>query len=98
VSPITLSLAYRTSIVSLPNADLLSRFQRAPGVVVQPTDKDYAVDVRAGRSGGGLTTGPLFTVTFDRCAGAAAPRGMDFACTVTNCGTISGCTCTAEVP
>ena len=96
-SQIRLTLAYRTSKVSLPSAGLQGRFQPSQaGLIVRPTDRDYAVDAQLARSG--LTSGALFTVTFDRCAGAAVPSGSDFACTVTNCGTASGCTCTADVP
>lgn len=101
LSGVELRLAYRTSLVSLPSTGLSSRFVAAPtqpGLQARATDLDYAANVRVARSPGLLTSGPMFTVSFDRCAGAAVPTGSDFACTVTNCGTALGCTCTADVP
>ena len=45
---------------------------------------------------------PLFTATFDRCAGAPAPTLADLACTVIGCaqggGSVPGCSCTVSVP
>lgn len=98
LSPIRLSLAYRTNTVGLPASGLQSRFQATQsGLIVRPTDLQYAVDVQLAR-GGGVASGSAFTVTFDRCAGALPPTGSDFACLITNCGTASGCTCSADVP
>lgn len=99
VSQVRVQLAYRTNILSLPDTGLLGRFEPAPsqpGLRVRPTDLDYAVDVQVARTG--LVSGPIFTVSFDLCTDAAAPGGSDLACLVTNCGTLSGCTCTADVP
>jgi cysteine-rich repeat protein len=98
LSPVRLSLAYRTTTVRLPDSGLQSRFQPAQsGLIARPTDLQYAVDVQLARSGG-VASGAAFTVTFDRCAGAPPPTGADFACLITNCGTTSGCTCSADVP
>lgn len=97
VNSITVMLAYRTSIIGLPSTMLQARFTPAQMVVVRPTDQGYAVDTRVARTQGGVPTGLIFTVSFDRCAGAAAPTGSDFACTVTQCGALSGCTCTVDV-
>lgn len=93
-----LSLAYRTNAVSLPSTSLQMRFRSVAtqNLVLRPTDVDYAVNVAIAASSP-LQSGPAFTVRFDRCADAAAATDADFACRVTNCGTASGCTCTATV-
>jgi cysteine-rich repeat protein len=96
VSPVVISLAYRTSVVSLPDIGLATRVKGAPGLTVRaPTDSGYALNVPVARLGG-IASGVVFTATFDRCSGAS-PTSGDFACTVTNCGTVSGCTCSAAV-
>jgi cysteine-rich repeat protein len=95
---VRLLLAYRTSVVSLPSTGLQARFAAdQTGLILRPIAKQYAVDVAAARTGG-VADGLLFTVTFDRCAGAPPPTGSDFACTVVNCSTLSGCTCAVEAP
>lgn len=94
LSPIRLSLAYRTNIVALPSS---GGFQGAPGIIVRATNKGYFADVLLAKTGG-LSSGLAFTATFDRCTGAAPPTSADFACQVTNCAGASGCTCSAAVP
>lgn len=101
VSSLTVSLAYRTSTVTLPSTNVQSRLRASSGVVVRSmaaATTDYALAVIVG---GTIPTGPAFTVTFDRCASAPPPSARDFACTVASCGPasnpVAGCTCAAVV-
>jgi len=98
VSQVTVSLAYRTDTLSLPDSGLQARFQPATGIRVRPTDRGYLADVLVARTAGQLTSGAIFSATFDTCAGAPQPSDADFACAVAACGTASDCRCTADVP
>lgn len=101
----TVQIGYDSTRLSLPgSATATSVRQRvvAPPPIPQaftPNDLDYAVRVLISRN---VPLSRLFTVTFDRCGGAAAPTLGDLACTVESCaagGTgVPGCTCTVSLP
>ena len=101
ITLMNLSLAYRTNTVSLPPGSPQSHLSAAGGYRVRAgTDTGYAlaVVVAPQTQGTFLGSGEAFTIALDRCTGAAPPVPSDFACTVTNCGTASGCTCSVDVP
>jgi len=103
-SSITVQVAYRSSLVSLPGSGSApgARVTNRPSnSIVSINDLDYALRVVVTRSGA-ITPGRLFNVNFDRCASAAAPTPADFVCTVQGCassfGEVAGCTCTVVTP
>ena len=103
----TVLLAYRSSVISLPGSKLEQTVRQrvvapAPSpFLFTPFDLDYALRVVISRSEG-LSSGLLFTATFDGCSGAAAPHLEDFDCSVQGCagstGAISDCSCTVIMP
>jgi hypothetical protein len=79
-----------------------------PRVVVTPPIATQAVRAQRPRLRGqvlitrNVALGQLFTATFDRCSGAAAPTLADVSCAVLSCaqggGGVAGCTCTVRLP
>jgi hypothetical protein len=69
---------------------------RANGAMLTPNSDGNALRIVAARAGG-LPSGPLADVEFDRCAGAHAPAVADVRCEVASCagagGAIDGCAC-----
>jgi hypothetical protein len=101
----TVLLGYNSSTLSLPGTGTATSVRQrvlAPPPVPQaftPNDRDYAVQVLVSRN---VPLAQLFTATFDRCGGAAAPTLADVACTVLSCaqggGGVTGCTCAVRLP
>lgn len=101
----TILLGYDSTGLSLPGTGTATTVRQrvvAPAPVPQaftPNDKDYAVQVLISRN---TPLGQLFTATFDRCSGAAAPTLADVSCTVLSCaqggGGVAGCTCSVRLP
>ena len=104
VSTVTVLLAYRSSVVSLPGTGSMasSRVKNRPSTtIVTVNDLDYALQVGLSRSSP-LPVGRIFTVDFDSCDGAPRATAADFACSVTRCeaagAAVQGCACTVTVP
>ena len=101
--PISLvaSLTYDPSLVQLPDALRPRLRARANGAMLTPSIQHGALRLVAGK-GGGLATGPLVDVEFDRCAGARAPTAADFGCRIDSCagsgGALGDCTCSVGLP
>lgn len=104
-SSATVLLGYRSDLVSIPGtgtqASVLQRVV-APPPPPSPfvrNDANYALSVVLGRT---TPIKELFTVTFDRCQGAAAPTVGDFGCAILGCASggapIDGCSCTVSTP
>ncbi|HSP99115.1 MAG TPA: hypothetical protein VL049_17975 [Candidatus Dormibacteraeota bacterium] len=101
----TVLFGYDSTKLSVPGTGTATTVRQrvvAPAPVPQaftPNDKDYAVQVLISRN---VPLGQLFTATFDRCGGAAAPTLADVSCTVLSCaqggGGVAGCTCTVRLP
>ena len=101
----TVLFAYNSTKLSIPGTGTATTVRQrvvAPAPIPQaftPNDKDYAVQVLVSRN---VPLGQLFTATFDRCSGAAAPTLADVSCTVLSCaqggGGVEGCTCSAATP
>jgi hypothetical protein len=101
----TVLFAYNSTKLNIPGTgtatSVRQRVVAGPPVpqAFTPNDKDYAVQVLISRN---TPLGQLFTATFDRCSGAAAPTLADVSCTVLSCaqggGGVAGCTCTARLP
>lgn len=101
----TVLVGYRSNLLSIPGlasaSTVLARVV-APAPLPNPfirNDANYAISVVYGRP---TPIETLFTITFDRCTGAAAPSLSDVSCAVLGCssggGPINGCTCSARVP
>lgn len=101
----TVRLGYPSSLVSIPGTGSQRPvFDRVvppepPPVPFFLNDADYAVSVVLGRT---TPISELFTVTFDRCAGAREVTVDDFGCAIVGCaaggGPIEGCACTVRTP
>lgn len=101
----TVILAYNSTKLSIPGSGAVPSVRQrvvAPAPLPQaftPNDQDYQVRVLISRN---TPLATLFTATFDRCAGAAAPSLADVACTVEGCaqqgGAVPGCSCFARLP
>lgn len=101
----TVLLGYNSTKLSLPGTGTATTVRQrivAPAPVPQaftPNDRDYAVQVLISRN---IPLGQLFTATFDRCGGSAAPTLADVSCTVLSCaqggGGVAGCTCSVSLP
>lgn len=101
VAHLTLRLAYRSDIVSLPGsgtaATVKARVKNLPSnSLFAVNDLDYALRVAVQHSP--IVSGQLFTVDFDTCNGAAPGGAADFACVVEECSDALGCTCDASLP
>ena len=101
----TVELGYNSTVLNIPGTGTATTVRQrvvAPPPVPQaftPNDKDYALVVQETR----LTPlGQLYTVTFDRCAGAPVPTLADVSCTVMSCAQsgapVTGCRCAARLP
>jgi hypothetical protein len=103
----TVLLAYDSTKLSIPGTGTASSVRQrvvAPPPLPQaftPSDLEYGVQVLVSRNTP-LTDIPLFTATFDRCAGAPVPTLADVACTAIGCaqggGSVPGCSCTVSLP
>jgi hypothetical protein len=103
VAGTTLFVGYRSGVISLPGsgsaASVKERLKDLPAkAIVAVNDLDYGIRVVLSRSDG-FAAGKVFTIEFDRCAGAAEPTAADVSCIVEGCATVfgpaSGCACTA---
>ncbi|MBX3028467.1 DNRLRE domain-containing protein [bacterium] len=101
----TVLLGYNSTRLSIPGTGTATSVRQrvvAPAPVPQaftPNDLEYGLQVLESRN---TPLGQLFTVTFDRCGGAAAPTLADLACTVLSCaqggGGVAGCSCIVSLP
>jgi hypothetical protein len=101
----TVVVGYNSTKLSIPGSNSVPTVRQrvvAPPPLPQaftPVDLDYVLRVLVSRNTP-LTT--LFTVTFDRCAGAPVPTLDDVACTSEGCaqggGSVPGCSCTIRLP
>ena len=96
------SVAYDPMLLRLPAAgsDTAVRKRVTAGdqqAMLMPNNDGSALRLVASKAGG-LHSGTLADVEFDRCAGARAATGDDLRCTIESCagngGPITGCTCT----
>ena len=109
LAAITTFLLYPDGVVRIPGrgneAQVQDRLLQIPdNVSATPNDLDYAVRyVAFSPELSAITPGGLFTATFDRCQGAAAPTLSDFACVVedaadTNINPVDGASCSVRLP
>jgi hypothetical protein len=101
----TVLVGYDNAVIALPGSGSVPSVRQRiipPAPLPQSfgvNDLDYAVRVVVSRN---MPLGRLVTATFDRCQGAPAPVGADFACTVEGCAAggapVTGCSCTVTLP
>ncbi len=99
----TVLIGYDSTVLSLPGTGAVPTVRQrviAPPPVPQaftPNDLDHAVRVLLSRN---IPLARLFTITFDRCAGAPPPTTAALSCIVESCaagGTgVPGCRCTVS--